>query len=273
MKKVGLICLHGMGDTAPNYYQALVDNLQQALGDDWQKVSFEPVYYAPILQAPQNRLWQSMLAEPQNNLHAQTLRRFLLFGLGDAGSLENSAGRLNQTYLEVEKLIAQALANIYQDDTPGLKPVVVVAHSLGAQVFSNYLWDSEQGVQLFSIANEVKSSARDSASMNSQLGLKVPSHLLTMGANIPLFIGGLGEAVCFERPHPSFTWENVYDPDDVLGWPLAQLGKSYQAIVQDTPLQVGSILTGWTPLSHNAYWQDKKISKRVSAKLRQYLSL
>lgn len=60
------------------------------------------------------------------------------------------------------------------------------------------------------------------------------------------------------KPHPDFSWDNYYDADDVLGWPLAQLGPDYAA-VNDREVNAGSLISSWNPASHGAYWSDKDV--------------
>ena len=58
MKKVALITLHGMGKIKENYYADLEDGLKKRLGDDWTKISFQNVQYAPVLQKEQKKLFK-----------------------------------------------------------------------------------------------------------------------------------------------------------------------------------------------------------------------
>ncbi|MGB2079921.1 MAG: hypothetical protein ACPHV3_09040, partial [Vibrio sp.] len=243
--------------TDPQYYAGLESRLSQALGDVWQRVSFQPVLYAPILQQAQDDLWQRMLDEPTNQLRAKTIRRFLLDGLSDAASLENSASRDPRQYIAVQMLIYQALEQAFIALGHQEKPVIIVAHSLGAQVVSNYLWDAQKNLQLFAQQMNLDSP------LDRFTRLKSCARLITTGCNIPLFVGGLNELTCFKPPNPKFVWDNYYDADDVLGWPIAQLSASYQAVVADHPVRVGNFLTGWNPLSHNGYWTSSNVYQPI----------
>lgn len=260
MKEVALITLHGMGKEDPDYYEGLMKGLQKEMGENWEKVSFHPVHYAPVLQGPQDQLWRDMKRESDNDLDYNKVRKFFLFSFGDAGVLEYSAHKNEKLYIDVQKLIQQALSNAYSDFGRQAKPVVIFAQSLGCQVISNYLWDAGEGSYVF------KNSAGTDPDEIDFLKCKSLKQLFTTGCNIPLFVSGLAERRCFKKPNDDFSWDNYYDPDDVLGWPLKQLGDSY-TFIRDHHINAGSIWTSWNPASHLGYWTDKDIVKPLAETL------
>jgi len=265
MKDVALITLHGMGEIKEDYYADLEKGLKRKLDSDWSRVSFQSIQYAPILQEPQDQLWSDMVNEGNNKLNYDPIRKFLLYGFGDAGSLEHSAHNSPEKYLAVEKEIQQAIDAAYEDfDGDASKPIVIVAHSLGCQIISNYLWDAKAGKYIFEnpdMSDPDKAKFRELATLEN---------LVTTGCNIPLFISGLDNRVCFEKPSAKFIWDNYYDADDVLGWPLRQLGDTYQ-IVNDHHVNVGGALTSWNPFSHGSYWDDRDIINPLAHILRSKL--
>jgi hypothetical protein len=253
MKEVALITLHGMGKVKLSYYSELEQMLKSRLGDKWAQVSFQNVQYAPILQKPEDDLWASMVATPENELDGTKLRQFFLFGFGDAGSLEHSAHTDKKQYIVVQQEIQKALDHALLDfDGDATKPVVIIAHSLGCQVISNYLWDAQHKSNIFS------KSPTDGTAQSKFRALNSLTNLVTTGCNIPLFIAGLTDRRCFAKPSDSFVWDNFYDPDDVLGWPLKQLGPTY-SIVRDHPVNSGGLLSSWNIASHGCYWSDADV--------------
>lgn len=253
MKDVALITLHGMGKVKPSYYSELEEKLKSRLGSLWTRVSFQNIQYAPILQTPEDELWASMIATPENELDATKLRQFFLFGFGDAGSLEHSAHTDKKQYLAVQREIQKALDHAFLDfDGDAGKPVVIIAQSLGCQVISNYLWDAQHGTNIHA---EPDPGEPGKAGFRA---LKSLTNLITTGCNIPLFIGGLSERQCFAKPNDLFVWDNFYDSDDVLGWPLKQLGTTYN-IVRDHPINSGGLLSSWNITSHGEYWSDTDV--------------
>ncbi|PCJ11190.1 MAG: hypothetical protein COB04_19460 [Gammaproteobacteria bacterium] len=263
-KEIAIITLHGMGDYKPNYYEELKSKLAEKLGTDWQKVAFEPVQYQPILQNNQNNIWQRMNRYP---LDGSILRRFLLFGFSDAGSLEYSArSNVSDQYIKVQKEIMQALDKAYVALESNDKPVIIIAQSLGCQVISNYIWDAKNDLGIF---DELEPDASDQ--LKSFRRLESCVHLLTSGCNIPMFVGGLDPIEAFQKPNDDFTWFNYFDRDDVLGWPLSPLSDSYNALVRDHEINAGGISSSWNPLSHGKYWTDKDVIKPLIKKVRSYI--
>ena len=263
-KEIAIITLHGMGDYKPNYYEDLKNALAKELDDDWQKVAFEPIQYQPILQNNQNDIWQRMNRYP---LDGSILRRFLLFGFSDAGSLEYS-GRSNVSdqYIKVQKEIMKALDKAYVELGSSNKPVIIIAQSLGCQVISNYIWDAKHGSGIF---KGIEPSAPEA--LKSFRRLESCVHLLTTGCNIPMFVGGLDPIVAIQKPNNDFTWSNYFDRDDVLCWPLSPLSDSYEALVQDYEINAGGIFSSWNPWSHGQYWTDKDVLKSLINKVRSHL--
>ena len=266
MKEVALITLHGMGKVKDEYYFDLEDGLKKRLGKKWTKISFQNVQYAPILQTPQKQLWSDIVSAPGNDVDATKLRQFLLFGFGDAGSLEYSAHHDKKKYIDVQKEIQRALTDAYVDlGRDKSKPVVIIAHSLGCQVISNYLWDSGENKYVFENAAGIEADKLEF------LHLKSLRNLFTTGCNIPLFISGISPRKCFKKPNNKFKWDNYYDADDVLGWPLRQLGKSFN-IVKDHDINAGGLFTSWNPLSHGEYWTDNDVLRPLVNTLLNHMS-
>lgn len=256
MSKAALITLHGMGKIKPLYYSELEAGLKARLGNRWAELSFQNVQYAPVLQGPEDALWEAMTTCPENDLDGVKLRQFFLYGFGDAGSLEHSLKTDKLAYLKTQAEIffaLQAALDDCQGDTS--RPVVLIAQSLGCQVISNYLWDAQYGHNLFDPAHASYLQGRTITDFHR---LKSCVSLITTGCNIPLFVAGLAERVCFAKPNSFFKWDNFYDCDDVLGWPLRQLGPTYD-IVHDHPINSGGALSSWNIACHGGYWSDPDV--------------
>ena len=120
---------------------------------------------------------------------------------------------------------------------PARAPLVVLAHSLGGVVVTNYLWNLERaagevGTSLMSTMHAgARETARRPFGESPMQRLETLAGLVTFGCNIPLFLppGGRYECVRFPRPglpahlKAAARWLNVYDPWDVLGYPLNDL--------------------------------------------------
>ena len=265
-KKVALLTLHGMGNKKPDYFSELEGDLPKRVGADvWaEQIHFAPIFYYDVFQNAQNALFERV----KPKVDSKKLREFMLFGFADAGGLEYSRNIPNSAYKAVQKLIFDAMGEAYAalGDSPG--PVVLIAQSLGCQVISNYIWDAQHHADRPpGIWREEHGDLdpQDLAFRKFET-LKV---LVTTGCNIPIFVGGLPreQIMPIASPNPDFAWENYYDQDDPLGWPLQDLSDPYDALVTDIEVNAGGILTSWNPLSHGQYWGDSDVQEPLARHL------
>lgn len=153
-----------------------------------------------------------------------------------------------------------------------------VAHSLGAHVLSNYVWDTEPPLD-----GETK---RPDPRWQP---LPTLTSIVTFGANIPLFSLPFDRAVpvCLpavgvpEGPlRKAGRWLDFFDADDILGWPVRALYERDRDRIhpgrrptidriRDRAIAAGPPLTGMTPLSHGHYWSDGGLAGRTASHLRQ----
>ena len=169
----------------------------------------------------------------------------------------------------MQRLIRDALERGFRDCAGNADaPVVVVAQWLGGQVFSSYAWDAGKGQNI-----HVNDESGD-PKLEAFVRLKSLRQVTTTGCNIPIFTAGLRRRVNFNRPNEAVVWDNFYDPDDVLGWPLRQLDPHENTYdwVRDHPIAAGNFLTGWNPAAHLGYWTDKDILNPISESIRTLLS-
>ncbi|HUG89750.1 MAG TPA: hypothetical protein VML55_02890 [Planctomycetaceae bacterium] len=67
-------------------------------------------------------------------------------------------------------------------------------------------------------------------------------------------------------------WLNLYDPDDVLGYPLKPVNDAYAAVVtRDVEINAGGLLTSWNPASHDQYWTDKDLTAPAAEMIARFL--
>lgn len=257
-KELALITIHGMGGIDKNYYKGFESIISSMMGKKWEHISMKPVFYDFILERPQEKLWETMVK--YNKLDNEFLRRIFLSSFSDATSLEHSQKTDKELYIRVQYEIFMALDMALAEMAGGVsKPVVLVAYSLGCQVISSYIWDAQNNLNLF---GEEGKKILNGKVINDFHRLKTLSNLITIGCNIPLFVAGLEKRECFKKLNEDFIWDNYYDQDDVLGWPLKQLGDSY-SLINDHNIDVGDIFTSWNFMCHLDYWKNKTIVKNL----------
>lgn len=266
-KTLALITLHGMGDRDDNYHKPFETRIRETLGEAvWQRIVFRSVNYQNILQDPQKAIFDRM--EP--HVGWKRLRKFLLFGFSDAASLEAGKEKDGSPYARTQERIRQALDEAFDEAGGVAVPVVILAHSLGCQVISNYIWDAEPG-RPASVGIWTKASAGlpDGSPRDTFRRLRTLRRLSTIGCNIPIFVAGHATIDAIARPNEGFTWHNHYDVDDPLGWPLKPLSDSYGDLVEDIPVRAGNrfigwLLKSWNPLSHGDYWTNRTVIADVA---------
>jgi hypothetical protein len=257
-KKIGLIAVHGMGETAPDFSDELEKILRQNLGSEiWKNIHLEPVYYQGILQNNERRVWNDMQFMPPKKLRWTDLRKFMLYGFADASSLEHKDAADNSVYKQTQKIIVDSLRRTKNQLESQDSPLIVIAQSLGGQVISNYIWDAQNDLGVWKAGTQDYINPSDEE--KDFLSLKTMRFLLTTGCNIPLFVAGFDKILPFDKSklHSQFQWRNYYDRDDVLGWPLQPLSDEYNHLVEDIEIDSGDFFSSMTPFSHTHYWTDR----------------
>jgi len=285
--KLGVLLIHGMGSQEAGYANRMIEELKlrvQRLGADDRKICFEPVWWAPVLAQRQENLLR-YLADG-NDLDWMDLRRFVVHSLADAIAYQDTPTSTDQinVYREVHQKIAGSMAALRQRIEAGAPPnapdvpLVVIAHSLGCHMISNYIWD---------VRNP---KPRRKAPQNAFERFQTLTSIITFGCNIPLFTLAYTNLEPIDFPTPGISqlfpnatqeeiaavtqWLNFYDPDDILGYPLKSLDPKYAAkVTRDIPVNAGGLLRSWNPASHTEYWADNDVTKPTAALLHRILKL
>ncbi len=257
-KKLGLVTVHGMGETDHNYFLGLKNSIENQLGKDiFNQVHLEPIVYQDIMQKNEDRVWQNMQTK---SLAWKELRKFMLFGFADAATLEHKPEKPGSIYHKIQQKIVHCLQNTRKELGNQDRDIIIVAQSLGGQVLSNYIWDFQKDTGIWASGNS--DSPDYQATEEGFLKLQSLRYLFTTGCNIPMFVAGFNNIQAIQKPNHNFKWFNYYDKDDVLGWPLKPLSESYNAVIEaDVKINSGGLLDQWNPRSHNGYWTDKDFVK------------
>lgn len=285
MPTVALVSVHGMGETPRNYAAEVFGQMRSRLGPDLrERLACYSVYYQDILQKNEQLVWNRV--DRQSKVHYDELRKFMLFGFADAAGLENRKEIPGSVYELAQGEIARNLLGACTANHA--MPVVFLAHSLGCQVLSSYLYDAQKaragGRVEAGVWRDIDGWARMAVgrvlSEREKLYLAggTCSGLLTTGCNIPIFVAAHRNMHIkpIAPPTPIFHWLNLYDPDDVLGWPLQPLSEDYRVLVEDRAINAGQgavnwMLKSWNPLSHGAYWQDNAVLEPLAGMIRRMI--
>ena len=253
-KKIsGVLIIHGMGTQKRTYANKMIIELKERLGDKQKYVAWKSVYWADILSKRQ----QEYLTNAAKNKKLDWIwaRRFVVSALSDAASYRRVHQRDNlnkpqTTYGKIHRRVRERL-KVLGNEVQNGGGLVVLAHSLGGHIISNYIWDV-QNVKMYPVINE-----------DSYEGAGTLRLLVTFGCNIPLFTFALDKVVPIHLEN-GVKWHNYYDRDDVLGYPLQPINTEYKNICEDKEINVGNLFTSWNMFSHAKYWTDNDFTKPVA---------
>jgi len=260
-----------MGSQSPGYSSVLYEKLLEEL-DGRPDVHWVEIYWQDIVEGRQAGFLRE--ATTHHDLDWVDLRRFIVRALSDVIAFRPSP-KPDGTYARVTTRIAENLGHLERNELPDEPvPLVVLAHSLGGHVFSSYAWDRQQGLGMNGIRPTGASALPELTPFQR---METLTGIVTFGCNLPLFTFACDPVETIQFPPSTLPaewaerarWLNVYDPDDALGFPLHPTSASYQAVVdEDRPIQVGSLVDGWTPFSHNRYWEDGDLVDAVAEVVR-----
>jgi len=249
---LGVLVIHGMGTQKRNYASKMIAELTSRLSQNEQtRVAWESVYWANVLS---NRQAQYLNDAKRGKLDFVWARRFVVNALSDAVAyryVPSSSNPSGTTYDKIHGRVRTALKRLNKslNEEAGL---VVLAHSLGGHIISNYIWDAQK-----------KNSQSDSAPFEDAGTLR---RFITFGCNIPLFTFALDPVVPITLPSGA-KWLNYYDRDDILGYPLQPINDKYKRVCKDIEINVGGFFTSWNFASHNKYWTDNDFTKPVAEEI------
>lgn len=263
--KIAVMMIHGVGRPDPTFADgmiaALTKNFRKATAGADELV-IKPAYWAPVLQKAENELWRRLGAG--GPMDFVKLRRFMMDFAGDAIAYQ-PAPRERAIYEGVHQVLAKTLKDLSVLAGP-TAPLVVIAHSLGTVIASNFLYDLQSQEKRQIVPKSVlRNSGKSPLDRGETLSL-----LFTLGSPLALWslrYQGFGKPIQVPsrhlgKHHPRIKggWVNIYDQDDVIGYPLRTINAAYQrAVKEDRPVNVGGLLSSWNPTSHTEYWTDHDV--------------
>lgn len=280
--KIAVAVIHGMGSQGNkpqnintiSFSAGLHGRLKEELGAEFMgRVGWREVFWADILQERQE-------AFIDNNLKGKgarwmKVRRFVMHNLADAASYRRTPqDSKDQIYTRIHGRVHRTLERL-EAITDGQTPLIVLAHSLGGHIMSNYIYDMTEGTP-------------------EQIGetpfqkLQTMAGFVTFGCNIPVFSFSYDPEDIKPISYPGMQlpdkkrimpwWLNFNDKDDALGMPLAGTSQGYQQLensgqLEDRWIDSGGLFEFWNPASHNGYWTDRHFYRPVAALLRKAMEI
>ncbi len=290
--KIAVAVIHGIGNTPPTFADGMKEKLTQrfvAHGGRAEDLVVEPVYWSPVVEGREEELLRRV--EAGGTLRYEGLRQFMVEFAADAIAYQPTPND-RHVYDGIHAEVARTLRTLAQKAGPKA-PLCIVAHSLGTVVASNYVYDAQTEHGHVKHARKHPETPLLSGPVRAQMGdsplerLETLSHLVTLGSPIALWSlrypnadprKDYGVPITVPSPlldvhHPGLSaagagWTNVYDADDVIGYPLKGLNEAYaRAVKEDLQMNVGNALTSWNPLSHQYYWTDGGVNDAIARRL------
>lgn len=266
---LAVVSIHGMGTHEKDFADAMQRELQDRYNGPSDLV-FDTIHWSPVLSGAEDKLWDKVRGD--HDLDFTKLRRFVLNALGDSIAYqplkETTDSKVKDIYRLVHEAVGKTLKRVASK--AGEKtPLVILAHSLGSVIVSNYLWDLW----------------KPSSSENPPLPPASPlergetlAGLVTFGSPLALWslrYPNFGDPIPFPHtklgthfPKVKGQWLNLFDQDDILAYPLRGINAQYKKVVTlDQQVSVGSLFTGWNPVAHTEYWTDDDFTKPVTSVL------
>lgn len=269
-RKVGVLVIHGMGSQQPMFSAGLQREVSRRLGALHDRLAWQEIHWTDVLKDREDDLWACMARarEPDGSavdLDWRRIRRFVVHNFGDATAYHRDW---------VAQSAYAAIHTVVHDNVVALKTsladpgaaIVVMAHSLGGHIMSNYIWDGQH------------------STLPPFEPIQALAGMITFGCNIPLFSLAFPVATPINLPgtgvrkpavRAAAKWLNFLDADDVLGWPVKPLYEKGLAsltapqrrtvgLIEDHEINVGSLVTSWNPAAHQRYWTDNDFTRPVT---------
>ncbi|HMP81416.1 MAG TPA: hypothetical protein PKA41_01765 [Verrucomicrobiota bacterium] len=276
-RKIAVAIIHGVGTQKPDFAEPITAELTKRFSalikghaaNPQSELVIEPVHWAPVLQRDEDELWNRLLKGGE--LDFIGLRKFMVSFAADAIAYQ-PAPKERDAYENIHVEVARALRRLAGRDCADA-PLVVIAHSLGTVIASNYFYDLEKDARKKFIPAVIR---REIGKTPLERGETFTS-LYTFGSPIALWslrYTDFGKPITVPSPlltnhHPGLEaaseWINFYDKDDIIGYPLRRLNDAYRkAVKEDRQVNAGGLFSSWNPLSHNGYWTDNDVTKPIA---------
>lgn len=266
---VGLLVIHGIGAQKKGFADPFIEETNSRVekaGFSSSQLAWETAYWADITEPTQRSYLKR--ANVSNDLDYIKLRQVVLSALGDASAYQKVPGEpAGSVYNQIHARIRSAISRLYESGLDGQpKPLIVCAHSLGGHIMSNYIWDMQR---------------HPDKSLSPFERMEKLTGLITFGCNIPLFTFSHADPKPIKFPPKKLSpallkkarWDNYFDPDDVLGYPLKPINEAYgKTVNSDIAINVGGWASSWQPQSHTKYWTDNDFTRPVARYICKFLS-
>ncbi|KUJ85817.1 hypothetical protein AVO45_02225 [Ruegeria marisrubri] len=278
--KMAVVVIHGMGSqfsgaqqpsSVLTFSKELRKRVARFVGSDMGEVAWREIVWAHVLQGRQGEY----LRRIKRRTGYDDVRSFVVRNLSDAASYRQTPDGTDQTYEDIHAEVDRVMEDVRRQ-VGNDAPVLLLAHSLGGHIMSNYIYDLQ------------RHEARTGQTMYASpvRNMQTVAGIMTFGCNIPIFLFAYPEDSIkpIDPPNSALPaglkfrtwWYNFFDKHDVLGYPMRDSAPAYDQLVasqqlRDVSINSGNIFTSWNPFSHNGYWKDPDLYEPVGRMIRNML--
>ncbi len=252
MKKTAVAIVHGIGRQDKTY----ADEFVMAIDRAYKKLTgksnlvFKSICWQEEIEPIEQELYEKL------KLKWMILRSFFIGYVGDALCYQplssSEAGFYDIVHKAIDRGISRLAEHVDVDS-----PLCIISHSLGTVVSSNFLWD---------IQKSNKPNLTSPATANLTKNLKL---LYTMASPLAVWSMRYPEGGTPITLDASVKWFNLYSTNDIISSPIKIINQQYSSMsnLSDEHIKVGGLFTSWNPLSHNAYWNDRRVIDHIVSNL------
>lgn len=237
MSKVAIVYIHGQGTYKENSYKEMMENVLGEVEYNKSQVEIFPVMYYSKIQGNQDKLLSRMNSVPWM---LSRIREKLVSSFGDPSTIYFNKKEYDYVMSKVKDQFINA-----QKYVGNKGHIVLIGHSLGSIIASNYLWDANKA------------------------GIKYTNLKLMITTGSPLFVFISGKDVDDIKPIRKqsfrFKWINFYNSRDPLSSEYENFSPEYKDLVEDVKIKGGLYF-----FAHGKYKSSKKCYKRIAKEI-QYL--
>ena len=253
-KSIGILYVHGIHVRKPGFSEKLHKRVMSYLRNECAGVPYpvvsQEVYWADVFRPLAGQL------DTDGDAMAtgwQWLRDQVLTTVAQAAGYEDDQGL--GMHEVIHGRVAESL-RILEAATDPLTPVIIVAHSLGSIIMSDYIWNKQNP--------DGKPRVVRGGVMERLVNLR---GLVTMGSPLSLYASrwpAFGAPINMAgEPHRA-PWVNLMAKRDVLAWPLKTLNDRYhQEVTEDVVLNTTWNWRTWSPLAHISYWTSDRAAATI----------
>ena len=264
--KLAIAVIHGMGSEDQFFSVELKHRITEQYvnfeeGRMEEDLIFQELHWGDLIKEQQ----QSLLTKVnyKKDLTYMNLRELFVDYVGATLAYRKSLYEIIQN--RVKDNLSQLCSHKRVD--PDNTPLVVLAHSFGSVIMSDYIYDLQK--------KQAEATDGKIAGISNLEQFRTLAGFITFGSPMAMF--SLQDSSDFSKPinvvgadlpeklQERVKWDNYYDKDDILAYPLKGINDTYNDVVDgDYEINVGSAATSWNPACHNGYWEDKDFYKPVA---------